>query len=262
MNIAKIKFFLKKHHIAPLKSLGQHFLINDATVKEIVRIANITKYDTIIEIGAGLGILTQELLVYAKKVIAIEIDKGFIDVLKERFKDIPNVSIIHADILKLQDLRFKTYDLRYKVVGNLPYNLASKILENFLRKEKKKPTLMVVTVQKEFAQRMIAKPPEMNRLALFVQYHGKPNIEAHFPPSYFWPQPKVHSSVVKIEVKKRSELPLEKAREESMWKIIKQAFSQPRKKLRNSIGLSIPKFQEKRPGELSLKKWIRIVGLT
>jgi len=306
MDVKTIKELLRKYNVAPLKSLGQHFLINEAALKQIIHIAGIRRYDTIIEVGAGLGILTQELLRYAKKVFAVEIDKGFVDILKQKFANIPRIKIVHENILSYKEnlvsppaprlrragrfarnknlpcgqnlvsrfarnknlpcgqnlvsrfARNKLKAISYKLIGNLPYNLTSQILEKFLRKEVLKPQLMVVMIQKEVAERITATPPNMNRLALLCQYYAKPKIMLAVPPHHFWPQPKVHSSLVKIEVKKQNDLPLKKVQEEKMWKITKQAFSQPRKKLRNSIGLSGGTFSDKRPEELGVEEWIEL----
>lgn len=261
MDVPTIKQLLSESAIAPLKSRGQHFLINERSIEQIVHVAKVTQYDTIVEIGPGLGVLTEALAKRAKHVIAVDIDKGFVNILKRRLQDRLNITIVHADILKF---RLTTYDPRlttYAVIGNLPYNLTSKILEKFLQKERQKPELMVITVQKEFAKRMIAKPPRMNRLALLCQYYGKPEIAATFPPHFFWPQPKVHSHLVKIDVTPHNELPLNKRQGREMMKIIRQAFSQPRKKLKNSLGLQVTGYalQDKRPGELTLNDWVALL---
>lgn len=254
MNITQIKQLLEKNRLAPLKQLGQHFLIDERAQEKIVHFAQITKDDIIIEVGAGLGILTQKLSGQAKKVIAVEIDKGFAQVLKERFEHIPNVEVIPEDILRLAISR----NLAYKVVGNLPYNLSSKILEKFLQKEGQKPALMVVTVQQEFAKRMVAKPPCMNRLALLCQYYAKLKLLATFPPSSFWPQPKVRSKLLRIELKREPSL-LPHGQEVKMWEKAKRAFGQPRKMLKNTLlETSNTPFATLRPQDLSLNDWVSL----
>lgn len=253
MSITQIKQILHQYRLAPLKQLGQHFLINEGALEQIIRFANIKKNDTIIEVGAGLGTLTERLAKKAKKVIAIEIDKGFSKILKERCRGYANVEIIQGDILTFTP----PVGVTYNIVGNLPYNLSSLIIEKFLQKEEQEPRKFLITVQQEFAERMLAKPRSMNRLSLLVQYYAKPVIVANFPPHYFWPQPKVSSVLVKIQVKNRGML--NRAKERRLWEVIKKAFNQPRKMLKNTIPESVyTRFATKRPSELSLDGWIKL----
>ncbi len=262
MDAHEIKELLTYYNLAPLKSRGQHFLINERALNEILHVANITQYDTILEIGPGLGVLTKELAALAKQVIAVEIDKGFAKVLKRRFHDKPNVAIVHGDILEVDPKNYSLQTTSYKLVGNLPYNLTSLILEKFLRQEPKKPAQLIITIQKEFALRVTAHPPNMNRMGLLCQYYGTPRIVARFPPSYFWPKPKVHSSLVLIDVTPPKALPLKANDEERLWASIKTAFSQPRKMLKNSLSLISGGFGKKRPQELTLENWITLVRST
>lgn len=256
MDVNAIKKLLHTYGVSPLKFLGQNFLVNERALEKIASVANLGKRDTVVEIGPGLGVLTEKLASAAKDVIAVEIDKKFIRILEERFAETPNVRIIHQDILQFSPPSSGSY----AVAGNLPYNIAGDILEKFLQKEPKKPNVMVITVQKEFAEKMAAKPPLMTRLGLFVQYYGVPHIEAEFPPSYFWPQPNVRSSLVEIKVKKRRELPLSIKQENIMWQMIKTAFNQPRKTLKNSLGFTDSTFQQKRPQELALSDWMTLAA--
>lgn len=256
MHPDEIKQLLRRYHLTPLKQLGQHFLIEECALEKIVSFAKITKNDTIIEIGAGLGVLTERLANTAKNVIAIEIDKGFAVLLRERFGHTPSVTIVAKDILAFTPPQGELY----KIVGNLPYHISSAILEKFLKKEATKPELMVVTVQKEFAQRMVAAPPSMNRLALLAQYHGTPTIVALFPPHYFWPQPLVTSCLVTIEI--QTKFPLSKSREARLWDITKKAFSCPRKMLKHTFPpLAQTRYGTLRPSELSLEDWQKCISL-
>ncbi len=253
MNVEELKKILARYNLAPSKKRGQHFLINEAANEKIIHFANITKNDTIIEIGAGLGMLTQELAKKAGKVIAIEIDKGFAQILKERFKDVDRVSIVCQDILDFTPPK----NIPYSVVGNLPYNISSAIIEKFLRNQKAKPKFLLIMVQKEFALRMTATVPHMNRLALLTQYYGSPAIVAQFGAHLFWPQPKVTSSLALITLKKHSALL--KKKEDEMWDIIQRAFNAPRKMLKNTVPSSIKcNLQKKRPSELSIQDWITL----
>lgn len=255
MDISTIKELLHTHGIAPLKSRGQNFLINDGALEKIAALANYEKGDICVEVGSGLGALTEKLAANAKRVIAVEIDAEFARILQERYKNNSKVNIIHEDIARFSLGNIKKYNL----VGNLPYNISGDILEKFLQKETIKPEMIIITVQKEFAEKLTSKPPHMTKLGLFAQYYGAPRVVATFPPSYFWPQPSIYSSLVEIKVKKEQELPLDKKQETALWNMAKVAFIQSRKMLKNSLNINHSIFQEKRPQALSLDDWIRLV---
>ncbi len=249
MNIEELKEILARYNLSPSKKRGQHFLINEEANTKIIQFANIKKNDTIIEIGPGLGMLTQEIAKKARKVIAVEIDKGFAQILRERFKNTLNVSIVCQDILDFTPPK----NVPYSIIGNLPYNISSAIIEKFLRSAKAQPKFLLIMVQKEFALRMTAQAPSMNRLALLSQYYGSPRIVAQFGAHSFWPQPKITSSLVLITVKKN------KKKEDEMWDIIRDAFNTPRKMLKNTVPSSITgSLQKKRPSELSIQDWINL----
>ncbi|MFN3302081.1 MAG: 16S rRNA (adenine(1518)-N(6)/adenine(1519)-N(6))-dimethyltransferase RsmA, partial [Patescibacteria group bacterium] len=168
-----------------------------------IKSANLSKDDVVLEIGPGTGILTLELAKRAKKVIAVEKDEKMIEILKDVLKNsgIQNVQIIKGDILKLLTSHFQL-PTSFKVVGNIPYYLTSRLLRNLLEL-KKKPKLIVLMVQKEVAQRICAKPPKMNLLAVSVQFYGKPEIVSYVSKKSFWPRPKVDSAIIKISEIKR-----------------------------------------------------------
>lgn len=260
MDVPTIKELLKKYNVAPLKSLGQHFLINEQAIHKVIHIAQVTEYDTIIEIGPGLGALTRELALKAKQVVAVEIDKGFFGILKDTVGKNSNVTLINNDILRTP-LSWENY----KVVGNLPYNISPHILEKFLMSRAWRPSLIVVTVQKELAQRLVAKPGNTNRIGVFAQYYGKPEIIQDFPPHYFWPQPQVHSSLVRIIPKPIHNLALSPEQETRLRDMLKIAFGQPRKKLSSSLGGALGANAQtlggKRPQETSLNDWITLASL-
>src|SRR3989344_9497149 len=161
------------------KSLGQNFLINPHIIDKIVTTAKISKNDTVIEIGPGTGNLTKNLVEQAGKVIAIEKDHRLIELLEETLKNHPNVEIIEDDILKFDpeilNTKYLIHNTGFKIVANIPYYITS----NFLRiifERWPKPELIVLMIQKEVAQRIMAKPPHMNLLALSVQYYSEPEI--------------------------------------------------------------------------------------
>ena len=247
-----LKKLFEKHNFSPKKFLGQNFLVSRGICKTIVETAEISKRDIVLEVGPGVGNLTVELAKKAKKVIAIERDKKMIEILKDVLKNanVRNVKIVQGDILKLKP---KTFDLKiYKLVANIPYYLTSRLVRKFLE-EKIKPRLIVLTVQKEVAQRICAKPPKMNLLAVSVQFYASPKITSFISKKCFWPSPKVDSAIIKIVLPKS--VPLISVGLSLFFKIVRAGFSQPRKQLVNNLskGLGIEK--------IKIKRWLLIEGI-
>jgi len=255
------------------KFLGQNFLNNKKILGEMARAAELSKKDIVLEIGPGLGSLTEVLAARAKKIIAIEKDGDLIPILREKFRDYKNVEIIQGDILAkavkppLGGLTAKSS----KIVANIPYYITSRFLRLFLSETKFRTKLMVLMVQKEVAERICAKPPRMNLLALSVQLYAKPEIIRKVSRGQFSPPPKVDSAIIKLTPYPQTSFPLTKgkwgASEEIAEKIIttaKLAFQQKRKMLRHSLKnhlrtYEVIKFGNKRPEELSLKDWAEIL---
>jgi 16S rRNA (adenine1518-N6/adenine1519-N6)-dimethyltransferase len=184
---------LKRYRLHAHKGLGQNFLQDPLALEEIVSAAEIQQKDTVLEIGPGLGSLTRYLAVSAKEVVAVELDEKLIPPLKATLSPYQNVHIIHGDILKLspKDL---IVEGNYLVVANIPYYITSAVIRHLLESEAK-PRRIVLTIQKEVAQRICAKPGDMSLLALSVQVYGRPHIAAHIPADAFFPAPKVISAV-------------------------------------------------------------------
>jgi len=204
-----IKELLNKYGAAPLKQMGQNFLINRGVLQKIICAANLDREDTVLEIGPGLGQMTQELAKRVKKVIAIEKDKKFVEILKETLKEYKNVEVIQDDILKTKKLKLLTKN--YKLIANLPYYITSPVIRKFLEIENK-PKEMILMVQKEVAQRICAcppslrsgagrraKPPQMSLLAVSVQFYAQPKILGYASKGSFWPQPKVDSAILRLK---------------------------------------------------------------
>jgi len=245
-----IKNQLNEYNLKPNKRLGQSFLINKKVLQKIIKTANISKNETVLEIGPGLGVLTKELAEEARKVIAIEKDKQMADALKEILKDYKNVEIIVGDILEILRGRalkhttfakivcFKARPLDYKVVANIPYYLTSPLIRKFLESANP-PKEMILLVQKEVAQRICAKPPKMNLLATSVQFYAKPKIISYVSKSSFWPEPKVDSAIIKIITKNS---PPDSKR---FFQIVKAGFSHPRKQLANNLSKELNIEKEK-----------------
>jgi 16S rRNA (adenine1518-N6/adenine1519-N6)-dimethyltransferase len=184
---------------SPKKSLGQNFLINPHIIDKIVSAAEVSKDDIILEVGPGTGNLTKKLAEKAKKVIAIEKDHRLIEPLKETLNNYSNIEIIEADILRWAPSQLR-WCPSYKIVANIPYYISS----NFIRKvseEWSQPKLIVLTIQREVAQRIMAKSPHMNLLALSVQYYSEPEIIGYISKNNFRPVPKVDSAIIRLAPK-------------------------------------------------------------
>ena len=235
-----IKNLLLKYKIRPLKRFGQNFLINRNILKKIITVANLQTKDIVLEIGPGIGTLTQELAKKAKRVIAVEKDPKMIEILKETVENLKNIKVIKGDVLKLS---FQ-FPISYKVVTNLPYYIVSPVIRKFLE-SKNPPASMILMVQKEVAQRICAKPPNMNLLAVSVQFYAKSKIKSYVPKKSFWPQPKVDGAIIKIIPKK----PAIKDRN-LFFKVVKTGFSQPRKQLINNLSKDLKVDRQK------IKNWL------
>jgi len=217
------------------KSLGQHFLTDRRVLRRIVAATKLTPSDTVIEVGAGLGVLTAQLARRAGRVIAVEVDEGLCDHLRQRFAGVPNLSVVCRDILSLQPgdlLRSAGEGPPYVVVGNLPYNIAAAVLRLFLEASGK-PQRLIVMLQKEVAESIVAGPGRMSLLALSVQLYGIPRLLFAVPPSSFRPPPKVESAVLRIDV--REALAVQVGDVDGFFRFLRAGFSAPRKQLRNAL---------------------------
>lgn len=225
----------KEHGIIPKKSLGQNFLLYETPVFQLIKAANISKKDIVVEIGPGLGILTKHLVNSAKKVIAIEKDEKLAEILKEELKDADNLEVVTKDVLEWEPIKEK-----YKVVGNLPYAIATRIIREFI---KRKPETMTFMVQKEVALRITAKPPRMNVLAASIQIYSEPIIVSIVKKDSFWPKPKVDSAIIHISDIKDPEINID-----NFFSVLKAGFLHPRKQLINNIseGLKMDKEESKK----------------
>jgi len=268
MRYFELKNLLSTHKIFPLKKLGQNFLIDQRILKKIIESSQLTKEDIVLEVGPGIGNLTLALLKKGiKKLVTVEKDKRMVNFLKTILKDYQNVEIIEGDILERMDGIIEGLSGDYKVIANIPYYLTSGLIRKFFE-AKKKPKLMVLMVQKEVAQRICAKPPNMNLLAVSVQFFSRPKIVAFVSKKSFWPRPKVNSAILKLEIK--TEKP--KLKEDLFFKVVKIGFSHPRKQLLNNFAqkLKIDKEKiqnwllengidfKKRAQELFLDEWIKL----
>ena len=231
---------LQKHEFQFKKKFGQNFLIDPHVLDKIVDAAQITKDDFVLEIGPGIGTLTQYLCENARQVLAVEIDDKLIPILKETLQPYDNVEVLHGDILK-QDIQqiADTYNdgKPIKVVANLPYYITTPIIMELF--ESHVPLANVtVMVQKEVADRMKAEPgtKDYGALSLAVQYYARPYIAAFVPPNCFMPRPNVGSAVIRLDCLAR--VPVEVHNEKLMFRLIRASFNQRRKTLQNGIANS------------------------
>jgi 16S rRNA (adenine1518-N6/adenine1519-N6)-dimethyltransferase len=228
LNIPKL---LRDFDLHPDKRLGQNFLIDPIALQRVAEMALISKQDTVIEIGPGLGSLTRHLALLAQKVIAIEIDPDLILPLRQVVAPFQNVEIIQGDILTLQpDTFIPSTD--FLVVANIPYYITSAILRHILT-ARSRPKRAVLTVQYEVAQRVCAEPGDLSLLALSVQVFGEPHIKARISAGAFYPTPKVDSAILRLDLFSEPLIPAPLL--DTFFYLAQAGFSQKRKMLRNAL---------------------------
>ena len=242
-NLDTIKSILKKNNLWPKKGFGQNFLVSRGQLEAIIKSADIKDSDTIVEIGPGLGVLTQELAKRAKLVLAIEADFKLVSYLRTYFKSAKNVKIIHQDAL-MYDLNQMQSD--FKLVSNLPYNITSPVIRKFLESQNiadlnidadqrgiNKLDSMVIMVQKEVAERLTAKPGSSDRgiLTVMIELFGNAEIVEIVPRSDFWPSPDVDSAILKISIVP----PRFSVDQRLLMKFVKVGFSQKRRQIHHPL---------------------------
>lgn len=265
-----IREFLQKHNIRLNKYLGQHFLTDKNILNKIVSSANVNKEDLILEIGAGIGTLTKVLAQNAGFVIAVEIDKALMPAAAEQLKGSGNIELICHDIMKVnisKEMRKHPGFKHLKVVANLPYYITSPVI-SMLLEGKTKFDAMIFTIQKEVARRIVSPPgnKEYGSFTVFVNYYAKPRIMFNIPALSFTPRPKVDSSVIRLDVLDKPSVNVKD--EKLFFRIVRAAFNQRRKMLKNALNGAHIKWPErteidgKRRGEtLSIEEFARLSDL-
>lgn len=238
---------LQKYNFNFQKKFGQNFLIDEHVLDKIIRAAEITKDDYVLEIGPGIGTMTQYLACAAREVTAVEIDRALIPILEDTLKEYDNVSIINEDILKVDITALakeKNGGRPIKVVANLPYYITTPIIMGLFESHVPLESITVM-VQKEVADRMQVGPgtKDYGALSLAVQYYAEPYIVANVPPNCFMPRPAVGSAVIRLT--RHQKPPVEVMDEKLMFRLIRASFNQRRKTLANGL---------KNSGELNLSK--------
>jgi 16S rRNA (adenine1518-N6/adenine1519-N6)-dimethyltransferase len=231
MEPINVKRLLRQFGLRPSKKLGQHFLIDQSAIKRVMAAADLSETDCVLEVGPGLGNLTQYLAETVSQVIAVEIDSSIIPALEFVLQGYENVRVIHGDILKV-DLNTVIDHPGYVVVANIPYYITSVLIRHLLEAQQT-PSRMVLTVQKEVALRICALPGKMSLLSLSVQVYGGPRIMGRISPEAFYPPPRIESSVVRVDLYPQPVIPIRYL--DTFFKLAKAGFSQKRKTLRNAL---------------------------
>lgn len=251
------------------KSLGQNFLKSVPALNAIIKAGEVTHADTVLEIGPGKGALTAKLLEAAGHVIAVEKDRELLAFLQEKFKDEigkKKLKLAEGDILEFDTNAYGLKPSAYKIIANIPYNITGAILKKFLT-EQNQPELMVLMVQNEVAQRIVARDGKESILSISVKAYGEPKMVMKVPARYFSPAPKVDSAVISIKSISRQNFAKDKTNEDKFWEIVKLGFAHKRKKLSGNLKgvISIEKLAEisaenKRAEDLSLDDWMALVS--
>ena len=232
----KTKQIIKKYEFSFKKNFGQNFLVDERVLDKIVSAADINENDLVIEVGPGIGTLTQAMAKKAGKVISVEIDKTLVPILGELLEDYNNIEIINEDILKvdINEIIENHKGMNVKMAANLPYNITTPIIRGILEKHIPMDSLTVM-IQKEVAYRMNAKPStkDYGSLSLVTQYYCEPYLVANVPQNCFMPRPNVDSAVIKLSILKEPRIKVKN--EKFMFDFIKAGFSQRRKTLVNCI---------------------------
>lgn len=264
---AQTRALLRRFGLRARKGLGQHFLTDRAVLKKVAAAAELGPADVVVEVGPGLGILTRELVKKAGRVIAVEVDEKLASALTQILADTPNLTVLNADMLQIEPQSLIAKDCPYKVIANIPYYITSPLLRHFLE-ARLKPERMVVMVQKEVAQAISAAPGEMSLLSVSVQCYARPTIVDYVPARSFYPEPKVDSAILRLDVYETPAV----AGVKGFFEVVRAGFCAPRKQLRNALaqGLCLPPKEaatlleeagispQRRAQTLTLEEWARL----
>jgi 16S rRNA (adenine1518-N6/adenine1519-N6)-dimethyltransferase len=244
---------LRRFDLRPKKSLGQNFLVDETALARITAAADLTASDTVLEIGPGLGSLTRYLAAAARRVVAVELDEAMLPALRHTLQSCANVEIVHGDILKYALTASQSgLPPGYKVVANIPYYITSALVRRLLEADVR-PSLIVLTVQREVAERICAGPGDMSLLAVSVQFYCAPRLVARIPAGAFYPPPDVDSAVLKLDVFTQPAVAV--ADTDHFFQVVKAGFSQKRKQLRNSVSAGL-RLESRRVDELLMRAGI------
>ncbi|MBP6942558.1 MAG: ribosomal RNA small subunit methyltransferase A [Candidatus Buchananbacteria bacterium] len=276
IDLKALKQVAAQYDITPNKLRGQHFLINQTIVDQIITEAHLNPSDTVLEVGPGLGVLTNGLSKAAGRVIAVEVDTAIVKYLQAQLFE--RVEVVHDDILKLHREKLGLENFGYKVVANVPYNITAPIIRTFLEPktfkdvELPRPAELVLMVQKEVAERLTAPAGKLSVIAIAAQFYSDIEYLFTVPSEDFWPQPKVDSAVIRITIKQS----LPNVDQKQLFRLVKIGFAARRKQLQNNLssGLHISATEAKellekmnlradiRAQDLTVEQWIELSKLT
>jgi 16S rRNA (adenine1518-N6/adenine1519-N6)-dimethyltransferase len=268
-----VRRLLREAGLHPRKSLGQNFLIQEEALERVVAAAGLQAEDLVLEIGAGVGSLTRHLAAAARRVVAVEIDPQLIPILRSVLAPFVNAKVVQGDILAQPVARLlgKTESSKLKVAANIPYYITSAVIRHLVESDVR-PSRIVLTVQKEVAERICASPGRMSLLALSVQYYGKPHLVGRISADSFFPVPDVESAILRVDLEDSPHHDPEAS--DRLFRIARAGFSQRRKMLRNTLaaglGLPVERIErlleqsgvdpKRRAETLSVEEWMRITG--
>lgn len=268
LSVLNPRALLRQFGVRPDRRLGQNFLVDHAARERILKAADLVGEETVLEIGAGLGALTWSLAQECALVIAVEFDRRLIPILEYVLHNRENVEILQGDILELEfEAHIRAH--AYCVVANIPYNITSALIRRVL--ESPKPAdRVVLTIQKEVAERIIADPGDMSLLALSVQLYGEPTFAASIPAGAFYPRPRVDSAVLRVDIHPIPSVP--RSLIPPIFRLARAGFGQKRKQLRNALAHGLQMHPDtvrlwlqaadiqpsQRAQELSLQTWARL----
>jgi 16S rRNA (adenine1518-N6/adenine1519-N6)-dimethyltransferase len=250
-NIHELRNLLYTHHMQPNKSFGQNFLIDRSVLRRIIEAAEINAGDQVLELGAGTGVLTRELARHARRVVAVELERNMLSLLAETTRNLANVELIERNLLYVDPAEIFGAEA-YKLVANLPYYITAPTFRHFLESANP-PRLLVVMVQYEVAQRIVAAPGDLSLLGVSIQFYGKPDIVAHVPARAFYPAPKVDSAILRVDLK--DEVPLAHRQRDSFFRLVQAGFSERRKQLHNSLARGLHR------KDAEIQAWLKAAGI-
>jgi 16S rRNA (adenine1518-N6/adenine1519-N6)-dimethyltransferase len=267
-NVRELRNLLYAHNMRPQKSFGQNFLVDRSVLQKIIEAAQVDPGDEILEVGAGMGVLTRELAKRARRVVAVELERDMLALLSETTRTFGNVELVARDLLVLDPAEIFGA-APYKLVANLPYYITAPTFRHFLE-SKNPPRLLVVMVQWEVAQRIVAAPGNLSLLGVSVQFYGRPQIVARVPADAFYPAPKVDSAILRVDV--YPQVSLTPAERNRFFRIVQAGFSERRKQLHNSLAHGLHRKNEemhawlaaanidasRRAETLSIEEWLQL----
>lgn len=267
-NVRELRDLLSAHNMRPNKSFGQNLLIDRAVLLRIIEAAAIESSDQVLELGAGTGVLTRELAERARRVVAVELERDMLELLAETTREYTNVELLARNLLYVDPMELFG-QTTYKLVANLPYYITAPTFRHFLESSNP-PNVLVVMVQYEVAQRIVAGPGDLSLLGVSVQFYGRPRIIARVPARAFYPAPKVDSAILRVDVS--SHAPLTPEERDRFFRVVQAGFSERRKQLHNALTSGLHYKNEivrdwlaraaidpsRRAETLSIEEWLRL----